>query len=119
MDSKIKQQKRLARQKRVRAKILGSQERPRLSVFRSNKSVYLQLIDDTSGQTIASAHSSEIKPGQDKSSKSDIGHALGKLLAKKALEKQVTKVVFDRASYRYHGRVASIAEGAREGGLEF
>lgn len=117
MDSKIKQQKREARKSRVRAKTEGVAERPRLSVYRSNRSMYLQLIDDQSGKTIVSAHTREIKEG--KLSKSEIAFELGKLLARKAEAKKVKKVVFDRASCRYHGRVASIADGAREGGLEF
>ncbi len=101
---------------RVRAKISGTATCPRLSVFRSNKGMYLQLIDDENGVTLASASVLEIKS---KEGKSVVGQELGKLIAKKAKEKKIETVVFDRGSYKYHGRVKAVAEGAREGGLKF
>lgn len=113
---KIKQNKRFRRKKRVRAKVKGTNKYPRLSVFRSNKEVYLQLINDEKGITLASAHSREIKK---KGKKTDISFELGKLMAKKALEKKIKEVVFDRSGYQYHGRVEAVARGAREGGLKF
>lgn len=113
---KLKQLKKTRRQVRIRAKVKGAQTAPRLSVFRSNKGMFLQLIDDTSGVTLASAHSSEVKS---KDKKVVISAELGKLIAKKALEKKIEKVVFDRGGNRYHGRVKAVADGAREGGLKF
>ena len=101
---------------RVRAKVAGVEERPRLSVYRSNKGMFLQLIDDKSGQTLASASLKEVKAGANKTATSK---ELGKLIAQKASAKKITKAVFDRGFYKYHGRVKAAAEGAREGGLEF
>lgn len=99
---------------RIRKKINGTAERPRLSVFRSNESIYCQLIDDMKGHTIAAA-SSKGTTG----TKSERAMAVGKMIAEKAKENGVETVVFDRGGYRYHGRVKSLAEGAREGGLKF
>lgn len=113
---KAKQFKKDRRKVRVRAKITGTAESPRLSVFRSNKGMYVQLIDDAKGITLASAHSSEVKL---KDKKVIVSSELGKLIAKKALEKKIEKVVFDRGGNRYHGRIKAVAEGAREGGLKF
>lgn len=104
------------RHMRVRAKIYGTSEIPRLSVFRSNKGMFIQLIDDERGVTLASAYSKEIKA---KGKKTEIAKELGKLVAKKAMEKNISKTVFDRSSYKYSGRVKEIANGAREGGLKF
>ncbi len=115
----IKQER---RHKRVRAKISGTAARPRLSVFRSNRGMFLQLIDDERGVTLASASVLEIKPAKgakDEGGKVARSQELGKLLASKAKDKKITKVVFDRGAYKYHGRVKAAAEGAREGGLEF
>ena len=112
---KIKQVKRIRRKARVRVKISGSAERPRLSVFRSNKGMYLQLIDDQAGKTLVSAHSQELK----KDKKIIVSFELGKLIAQKAKEKKIETVVFDRSGYKYHGRIKSVADGAREGGLKF
>lgn len=114
--NKAKQEKNERRHGRVRAKISGTEARPRLSVFRSNSGMFLQLIDDLNGRTLASAGVSEIKIKQ---SKVDLGKALGLLIAEKAKKQKITKVVFDRSAYKYHGRVKAVAEGAREGGLEF
>lgn len=105
------------RQAKVRAKISGTKERPRLSVFRSNRGMYLQLIDDSKGQTLLSAHSLEIK--EKLANKTELASALGKLLAEKALAKNYKEIVFDRRSYKYHGRVKALAEAAREAGLIF
>jgi large subunit ribosomal protein L18 len=114
--------KRTRKKERVRKKIFGTPETPRLSVFRSLTSVYAQIIDDTKGVTIAEASTlskevaEEIKNVKGKVSKSRF---VGKLLAKKAIEKGITSVVFDRNGYEFHGRIKSVAEGAREGGLKF
>ncbi len=113
--TQIKQAKRTLRHGRVRARVSGTMLRPRLSVFRSNKAVFVQLIDDVSGKTLASAHSKEIAKG----TKTEKSAELGKLIAKKATEKGITKVVFDRGGYLYHGRVKAIADAAREAGLVF
>ncbi len=116
---------RTIRHKRVRAKVRGVKKCPRLSVFRSNSGMYVQLIDDEAGLTLASAHSKEItarKPEAGKGDslpKKDISFQLGKLIAKKAAAKKVKQIVFDRGGYKYHGRVRALAEGAREGGLKF
>lgn len=101
------------RKARARAKILGTKDMPRLSVFRSNKFTYAQLIDDSAGKTLASASTIDIK-GKAKISKSEI---LGEKLAKIAAEKKITSAVFDRGSYKYHGRVKAVAESARKAGL--
>ncbi len=101
---------------RIRKKIRGTAERPRLSVFRSNKGIYCQLIDDKSGQTLAS---SSIKEATASGSKIEIAKAVGVDIAEKAKSLNVEKVVFDRAGYLYHGRVKALADGAREGGLQF
>ncbi len=98
------------RRTRIRGKIRGTKDRPRLSVFRSNKHIYAQLIDDQAGETLAAASG-----GGDISTASKVG----KDLAKKALKLKIKKVVFDRGGYKYHGRVKALAEGARQGGLGF
>ncbi|MFA5886487.1 MAG: 50S ribosomal protein L18 [Patescibacteria group bacterium] len=113
---KEKTQREARRHGRVRAKISGTAHRPRLSVFRSNKGMFLQLIDDLSGRTLASASMKEIKNSKNKLESSQ---ALGQLIAQKAKDKKIAKVVFDRGAYKYHGRVKSAADGARTGGLEF
>ncbi|MBI5587235.1 MAG: 50S ribosomal protein L18 [Deltaproteobacteria bacterium] len=123
MEGRIVKLNGLQRRKiRVRKKVKGTTERPRLSVFRSNKNIYAQVIDDTAGKTLAavSTRSKAYAEAAGKDSKK-VGAAklVGKLIAKIALEKGVTKVVFDRSGYIYHGRVTALAEGAREGGLQF
>ncbi len=115
---KIKINKRQIRHKRVRAKILGTKERPRLSVFRSNKYIYAQLIDDKIGKKIIFANETELK-AKNKDTKTERAHQLGELLAKKAMDNKIKKVVFDRGGYKYHGRVKALADGARKGGLHF
>lgn len=109
---------RLKRHKRVRVKISGTPERPRLNVFRSSKHIYAQIIDDVNGVTVASA-SSLMKGFDAKGSNTEGARKVGELIAKAATEKGITDVVFDRGGYIYHGRVKELAEGARENGLKF
>ena len=109
--------KRLRRLRRTRAKIFGTKERPRLSVYRSNKHIYVQLIDDNSFHTLASASSFEYKG--EKINKTEMSKFVGNLIAQKAKKLGIKKVVFDRRWYKYHGRVKALAEAARSGGLEF
>lgn len=106
---------------RVRKRISGTPERPRLNVFRSLKHIYAQIIDDTTGSTLVSASTVDeaLKGKLNYGGNKEAAREVGKLLARKALEKGITKVVFDRGGYLYHGRVRELAEGAREGGLEF
>lgn len=112
----VKKQKSQRRKIKIRAKIKGSKIRPRLSVFKSNKGMFLQLIDDNEGKTLASAHRQEIKS---KGKKIEVSYELGKMIAKKAGEKGIKKAVFDRGGNKYHGRIEAVARGAREAGLEF
>ncbi len=112
-----KQSKQLRRHLRVRAKISGTAERPRLSVSRSNRGLFLQLIDDTAGRTLASALSREL--AAKKLAGLELAQELGKRLAEKAKAKNISRAVFDRGSYKYHGKVKAVADGARAGGLEF
>lgn len=110
---------RAARRKiRTRGKITGTAEKPRLSVHRSNASIYVQLIDDAAGKTLVGLSEKHVEKN-DKMPKTQRAKALGILAAKKAQEKNITTVVFDRGSYAFHGRVKAVAEGAREGGLQF
>jgi large subunit ribosomal protein L18 len=103
---------------RIRRKMKGTSERPRLAVFRSLKSIYAQVIDDTTGKTIASASSLEKDSGA-KGANAAAAKAVGALIAKKAKDKGVTRVVFDRGGYQYHGNIKALADAARENGLEF
>lgn len=119
MAKKIKHEKRYRRHKRVRAKIFGTARCPRLSVFRSAKHIYAQLIDDEKGEILVAASDLEFKKPKSKKSKVDKAKEVGRLIAKKASAKKIEKVVFDRGGYKYHGRVRALAEGAREGGLRF
>lgn len=109
---------RLNRHKRVRGKISGTAECPRLNVYRSLKNIYAQLIDDVKGVTLVSASTVE-KDFKDYGGNAEAAHQVGKLLAERAAEAKITEVVFDRGGYIYHGRVKALAEGAREGGLKF
>ena len=109
---------RIKRHQRVRKNISGTAERPRLSVYRSLNHIYAQIIDDTKGTTLVSASSLD-KDFEGYGGNIDGAKAVGNLVAKKALEKGIKAVVFDRGGYIYHGRVAALADGAREGGLEF
>jgi len=131
----FKQQKRIRRHKKVRAKILGTSKRPRLCVFRSVKHIYAQLVDDEKGKTLAVASDLELKnkkkskklysvkasagKEEKRTGKVAIAYQVGKLIAEKALEKKTEKVVFDRGGYSYLGRIKALAEGAKEGGLRF
>ena len=109
---------RLKRHKRVRGKISGTADRPRLCVYRSLNNIYAQIIDDVEGKTLVSASSNE-KSFTEYGGNKDAARAVGKLLAERAAKKDIKEVVFDRGGYVYQGRVAELAEGAREGGLEF
>lgn len=136
MKKRIKREKRYRRHKRIRAKIFGTSEVPRLYVFRSNKHIYAQLVDDQQGKTLFSASDKNLgkkdkkektgkKKGVEKkeeivmAGKVAIAFEVGKLLAKMALEKKIERAVFDRGGYRYHGRIKALADGARDGGLKF
>jgi large subunit ribosomal protein L18 len=112
-----KRQSRLRRRRRVRARISGTAERPRLSVYRSNRGVFAQLIDDGKGHTVAAVN--WIEPGLRKLTASEQAKRAGELLAERAKKAGVETCVFDRGGYQYHGRVQALAEGAREGGLVF
>jgi len=112
-----KRQARLRRRRRVRARIVGSAERPRLSVYRSNRGVFAQLIDDGRGHTVAAVN--WIEPELRKLTASDQAKKAGELLAERAKAAGVESCVFDRGGYQFHGRVKALAEGAREGGLNF
>lgn len=111
--------RRLKIKTRIRSTVSGSAERPRMSVFRSNKEIYVQLIDDKEGKTLLAASSAEKGLADEKGNKVDIANKVGKLIAEKAKEAGIETVVFDRNGYLYHGRVKALAEGAREEGLKF
>lgn len=100
---------------RIRKHVVGTSERPRLNVFRSNTGLYVQIIDDQAGHTLVSASTKELKLGKNL----EAAESLGKLVAEKALKKGITKVVFDRGGYLYHGRIKALADAARAAGLEF
>ncbi len=104
---------------RIRKKISGTFEKPRLSVFRSNKAIYAQVIDDREGKTLAAASSHIFESGENKMTKTEKAREVGKLIAERAKDAGIETIVFDRNGYLYHGRVKSLAEGAREGGLKF
>ncbi|MCX7832094.1 MAG: 50S ribosomal protein L18 [Actinobacteria bacterium] len=116
-----KVEKRIVRHKRVRKKVFGTSERPRLCVFKSNKYIYAQIIDDEKSITICSASSLEKELREKLSSTKDkvAAREVGALVAKRAIDKGIKKVVFDRGGYKYHGRVKELADAAREAGLEF
>jgi large subunit ribosomal protein L18 len=117
MSQLTSRQLRARRHKRVRKHLVGTAERPRLVVFRSNRGIAAQLVDDGAGRTLAAASSLNVRDA--KGTKSDQAAAVGKLLAENARKAGVKGVVFDRGGYLYHGRVKALAEAAREGGLEF
>ncbi len=110
---------RKGRHLRVRKRVRGTDQRPRLCVFRSLNYVYAQIIDDTVGRTMASASSLESEVGANAQSKTNDARVVGMLLGKRALDKGIGEIVFDRGGYKYHGRVRALAEGAREAGLKF
>ena len=122
--AKIKTQARIKKKSRIRKKIHGTGERPRLSVFRSAKHVYAQIIDDVQGHTIVSASSLEnsaktLAQSGTPVNKTAMATYIGKIVAEKAIEKGIRKVVFDRNGFLYHGRIKAVSQGAREGGLDF
>lgn len=114
----FKQTKRIKRHKKIRQKIKGIIDRPRLSVFRSNKYLYLQLINDEKGKILVAVCDNNLR-GEKGVKKIESAFKVGEAMAKKALEKKITRVIFDRGGYKYHGRVKAAAEGARKGGLQF
>jgi large subunit ribosomal protein L18 len=109
------------RHRRVRARVTGTAQRPRLNVFRSLTNIYAQVIDDEAGRTLASASSidPEVRTQLEGKKRTEAAKIVGKVVAERAKQAGINSVVFDRGGYRYHGRVAALAEGAREGGLEF
>jgi large subunit ribosomal protein L18 len=117
MSKLTSRQLRERRHKRVRKQIFGTAERPRLVVFRSNRGIAAQLVDDTAGRTLAAASSQDVRSA--KGTKSDQAAEVGKLLAANAKKAEVKAAVFDRGGYLYHGRVKALADAAREGGLQF
>ncbi|MCD6463005.1 MAG: 50S ribosomal protein L18 [Thermotogae bacterium] len=120
---KKKDRKKLRRRRhlRVRKKVFGTPERPRLCVFRSNKHIYAQIIDDTVGKTLVAASTldKDLRDKLEKTWNKEAAREVGRLIGKRALEKGITTVVFDRGGYKYHGRVKELADGAREAGLKF
>lgn len=112
---------RIKRKKRIRKNIFGNQERPRLSVFRTAKHIYAQIIDDTKGITLAAASTldKEYKETPVEGKKQDVAKSVGNLIGKRAMDKGIKKVVFDRNGFLFHGRVKALSDGAREAGLEF
>ena len=110
-----KQERRNKIKTRIRGKVSGTAERPRMTVFRSNKQIYVQLVDDSEGKTLASASSKGIEGG----TKTEVAAKVGQAIAEKALAAGITEVVFDRNGYLFHGRVKSLADAARNGGLKF
>lgn len=115
----VKNKLRVKRHLRIRNAIVGTPEVPRLNVFRSNKHIYAQLIDDTNGTTVAAASSKALSADLESTSNIDAAKAVGKQIAKNAIEKGYEAVVFDRGGYVYHGRVKELADAAREAGLKF
>ncbi|MBF0117581.1 MAG: 50S ribosomal protein L18 [Desulfobacterales bacterium] len=117
----LREEMRLNRKNRIRKKVFGTSERPRLTVFRSLKHIYAQIIDDSKGHTIVSASTVEENIKQKVEKEKNIAKAvvIGKLIAQRALEKGVKKVVFDRNGFLYHGRIKAVSDGAREAGLNF
>lgn len=109
----------IRRKIRTRSKVQGTKDRPRLSVFRSNNSLYVQLIDDQAGITLLGVSQKQLETSKESQPKTALAKTLGNFLAKKALEKKIKTVVFDKGSYSYHGRIKALADGAREGGLVF
>jgi large subunit ribosomal protein L18 len=117
--NELKLVQRLQRKARVSGSVRGSTERPRLSVFRSVKHIYAQIVDDTTGKTLVAVNSDQKEPALKHGGNKAAATAIGKLLAGKALAQGITKVAFDRNGYKYHGRVKALADAAREGGLKF
>jgi large subunit ribosomal protein L18 len=120
-EQRLKMKRRLRRRNHVRRRVVGTAERPRLSVFRSSKHIYAQLIDDHAGVTLAAASSvaPDVRSGVKYGGNVKAAQVVGKKLAEAAKEKGIAKAAFDRGHYRYHGRVKALADAAREGGLQF
>lgn len=121
LTEKTKNALRQIRHRRVRTRVRGTAEAPRLSVFRGLRSLIVQLVDDEAGKTLCAVHSREIKNVEagDRKGKVAVAYSVGKVLAEKAKAKGVSRIVFDRGGYKYHGRVQAAAAGARDGGLQF
>ena len=114
-----KNERRLSIKSRIRKVVSGTEARPRLAVFRSNKEIYAQVVDDVTGKTLAAASSRDKDISSAKGSKSEVATMVGKAVAEKAIKAGINTIAFDRGGYLYHGRVKSLAEGAREAGLKF
>jgi large subunit ribosomal protein L18 len=114
-----KEFRRLRIRHRIRKIVSGTAERPRMTVFRSSKEIYVQLIDDVAGKTLAAASSRDKDVAEQKVTKTEQAKLVGKMIAQKAVDSGISEVVFDRSGYLYHGRVKSLADAAREGGLKF
>ena len=114
-----KNEKRLRIKSRIRKVVSGTETRPRLAVFRSNKEIYAQVVDDVTGKTLAAASSRDKDVASAKGTKSEIATLVGKAVAERSIKAGINTISFDRGGYQYHGRVKSLAEGAREGGLKF
>ena len=119
VSAKYKREARIRRHRRVRKKVRGTPARPRLAVFRSNRHIYVQAIDDIAGRTLASASTMEREQRSGKTATVDTARTVGKAIGERLKAAGVTKAVFDRGGFKYHGRVAAIADGAREAGIEF
>ena len=119
--NKLMIRRRLRRRRRIRKRVLGTRERPRLSVFRSHQHVYCQVIDDESGRTLVSASTrdKQLRPTVEKTTDKDGASAVGTAIAQRALEAGIKQVFFDRGQYKFHGRVAALADAARKAGLGF
>ena len=117
----LRAQSRIKRKKRIRKRVIGTSERPRLCVFRSARHIYAQVIDDTRGHTLSAASTVEknFPKSSDKGGKIAAANQIGKLIAERAIKHGINKVVFDRNGFLYHGRLKAVSDGAREGGLEF
>ena len=118
-DISVKKESRKKRHRSLRKRIEGTAERPRLAVFRSTRHIYAQVIDDLANRTLAAATDKGIEKGGDDDDKKTLAKKVGAAIAKRCLEKGIDKVVFDRAGYKYHGRISALADGAREAGLKF
>jgi large subunit ribosomal protein L18 len=119
MSTKTKKESRSRRKSRIRKKVIGTQQKPRLSVFRSLNHIYVQAIDDSTGKTLFAASSTEVKGKTKGTGNKDAAKAVGELIANKCKDKGIEQVVFDRGGYLYHGRVKALAEAARAAGLKF
>ena len=117
----LRTQSRIKRKKRIRKRVIGTSERPRLCVFRSARHIYAQVIDDTRGHTLSAASTVEktLKKRSEKGGKIAAANQIGKMIAERAIKQGIKKVVFDRNGFLYHGRLKAVSDGAREGGLEF